>query len=349
MQKAPPTQVCPDGQHWHGQGTSPLRQVMRTQRPPEQTSSQRHPPGQPAGEQKYRALFIGSRVHVSPLPQVPGHCAPHPSAVPQATPERHVGTHTQRRSVASQLCPVGHSRPVPHEGCAGQRLGMSVPQATAVGSAVHAGTHVQTPFTQAVPVPQRTPQPPQLASSLPVRTHVDPQSVKPVGHAQRPPTQVVPLGHAALQAPQLFASVCAFTQRPLQSVKPVGQRHTPAVQVVPAGQLTPHAPQLALSALTFTHTPPHSVVPGAHTQRPPVQLRPLGQSVPVPGQFVPVHVLGIVAPHATVFAAGHVGTHSQLPVVLLQRSPVGHRVPTPHTGPPLQRFGIGVPHATVAG
>ncbi len=61
------------GQHWHGHGDSPARHVMRTQRPALHTSSQRHPPAHPAGEQKYRALFIGSRVHTSLPAQAPEH------------------------------------------------------------------------------------------------------------------------------------------------------------------------------------------------------------------------------------------------------------------------------------
>ncbi len=46
---------------------------MRTQRPPLHTSSQRQPPVQLAGEQKYLALFIGSRVQVS----LPAHAPEH--------------------------------------------------------------------------------------------------------------------------------------------------------------------------------------------------------------------------------------------------------------------------------
>lgn len=74
------------GQHWHGHGVSPARQVTRTQRPETQTSSQRHPAAQLAGEQKYLRAFSGSCVQVSPVPQVPMHCPPQPSDIPQPTP-----------------------------------------------------------------------------------------------------------------------------------------------------------------------------------------------------------------------------------------------------------------------
>lgn len=52
MHAEPPTQRCPTGQHWQGQGLVPLAQVIATQRFIEQTSLQAQPPAQPALEQK---------------------------------------------------------------------------------------------------------------------------------------------------------------------------------------------------------------------------------------------------------------------------------------------------------
>lgn len=70
-----------------------------------------------------------SCVHV-PVAQAPTQVPPQPSLVPHATPEGQRGTHTQRFTRGSQVCPEGHIRPVPHEGPPGQRFGTFVPQGT---------------------------------------------------------------------------------------------------------------------------------------------------------------------------------------------------------------------------
>ena len=125
--------------------------------------------------------------------------------------------HTQGPGVRWDVWTRDPGRPVPQLGPPGQTLGTGAPQVTAAGSAVHAGTHAHTPFMHDVPDAHRTPQPPQLAPSVAVRTHAPLQRVDPVGQVQRPPTQVVPLGQALLHAPQLAPPVWVFTQRPLQS------------------------------------------------------------------------------------------------------------------------------------
>jgi hypothetical protein len=53
------------------------------------------------------------------------------------------------------------------------------------------------------------PQPPQLALSVVVSTHLEPQSVEPTPQlcAQTPPMQACPVGHAVPHAPQLSESV----------------------------------------------------------------------------------------------------------------------------------------------
>ena len=175
-------------------------------------------------------MFIGSRVQVLPVGQVPVHWLPQPSLWPHMAFAGQLGTHTQRRMVRSHDWFAAHMRPVPHEGPPAQRLGMSVPHATVFGSVVgHPGTHWQRPDVQVVPVAQVVPHAPQLALSVLVLTQRPLQSVCPLGHWQRPAVQVVPEGQTVPQVPQFDPSVWRFTQRPLQRVVPLGHWHVPPV------------------------------------------------------------------------------------------------------------------------
>lgn len=69
------------------------------------------------------------------------------------------------------------------------------------------------------------PQPPQLARSVTVSTHVPLQLVSPPVQPARqtPAWQAWPEGHAVPHAPQLAASVWTFTHCPLHRVVPVPQ------------------------------------------------------------------------------------------------------------------------------
>ncbi len=132
----------------------------------------------------------------------------------QVAPGGHAGTHWQLAVVALHAWPVGHRRPVPHEGPVPQGLGMAVPHATASGDGAVAqvSVHTHAPDVQLCVDEHTVPQRPQLLRSVAVLTHVEPQSVRPVGHTQRPAEHEVPEGQRLPHAPQLFASVEVFTQ-----------------------------------------------------------------------------------------------------------------------------------------
>ncbi len=61
---------------------------------------------------------------------------------------------------------------------------------------------------------------------------------------------------------------------------------------------------------------------------------------------MPGHELGIIAPHVTADAAGHVGTHSHMFFAVLQRWPAGQSVPVPVHDIPPQVSRMGAPHIT---
>ena len=93
---------------------------------------------------------------------------------------------------------------------------------------------------------------------------------------------------------------------------------------------------------------PHATVVGevvghrgahSHTSVVALQTMPVPQAVPRPGQVMPGHELGIIAPQVTADASGHVGTHSH-------RWPEGHCVPVPEQLMPPQVSRMGCPHAT---
>jgi hypothetical protein len=88
---------------------------------------------------------------------------------------------------------------------------------------------------------------------------------------------------------------------------------------------------------------------GTHWQLPDTHASPLAQRVPVPAQVAPGQVFAMVAPQVTVLAAGQLGAHSHMRVVLLQRCPVAQRVPVPQEVAPGHTLGMSCPQSTCAG
>ena len=105
-------------------------------------------------------------------------------------------------------------------------------------------------------------------------THVDPQSVAPIGHAHTPEAHTCPEAHARPHAPQFDVSVCVLTQLPLHRVVPVAQVlvHTPAVHACPVEHARPHAPQFDASLCVLTQVEPQSISPLGHAHTPAAQL-----------------------------------------------------------------------------
>ncbi len=107
------------------------------------------------------------------------------------------------------------------------------------------------------------PQPPQLALSELVSTHVPVQKLNGAVQIdeQEPPTHVVPAPQVIPHTPQLLLFELVSTQTPLHGRCPVGQFivHVPDMQLMPVGHLVPHAPQLLLSVCQSTHAPLHAI------------------------------------------------------------------------------------------
>jgi hypothetical protein len=109
---------------------------------------------------------------------------------------------------------------------------------------------MQLPPVHFSPGRQATPQLPQFATSVIVRTQSTPQSVSPPLQAapmQLPPAQRWPAEQTLPQAPQFAASTCTLAHKPPQSVWPPGHMATqpPPKQTWPLMQAVPQAPQLA--------------------------------------------------------------------------------------------------------
>jgi hypothetical protein len=170
-----------------------------------------------------------------------------------------------------------------------------VPQTHAVTAGVPVVSHV-------APVPQTTPQPPQLKSSFVKLTQVAGGPAQrfgdETGQPQTPAVHAPPIGHAFPQTPQSVALVCRSSQPSGHVDVPMGQPHTPAVQDAPGAQDVPHAWQLAGSVCVSVHTAPHRSgfdMEQAHT--PALQVAPTAQAVPqVPQLLVSVCVLVHVPP-----------------------------------------------------
>jgi hypothetical protein len=169
----------------------------------------------------------------------------------------HEGTQRHALMAASQACPVGHRRPVPHDAPAPQGLGMVVPQVTPSGDGALAqvSEHTHAPAVQLCVEVQTVPQAPQLVVSLAVSTHTPLHEVVPEGHRQRPVEHDVPAGQRVPQAPQLFESVAVFTQVVPQVTLPAGHVHAPAVHTCEGPQVTPQAPQLLASTAVLAQRP----------------------------------------------------------------------------------------------
>ena len=140
---------------------------------------------------------------------------------------------------------------------------------------------------------QAFPHMPQLATSVCVFVHAEPQNVWPAGQRQLPPEQLCPpmqtLPPAAAHPPQLEESVCVFVHVEPQRVSPPVQPHLPPLQLVPPLQRVPpapaHPPQLAESLCVFTHDPAQSVVPLGHAHELALQIIPPLQALPHPPQL----------------------------------------------------------------
>jgi hypothetical protein len=77
-------------------------------------------------------------------------------------------------------------------------------------------------------VPQRTPQSPQLPSSVSVSTQAPPQNVCPDTQTQLVPSQTRPPVQALPHAPQCCGLFVVLVQPPEQSVWPDGHSHSPS-------------------------------------------------------------------------------------------------------------------------
>jgi hypothetical protein len=202
------------------------------------------------------------------LTQAPGVLAVAPQVVGAVAGHWH--------SAAAQLPPIGQRMPQPPQF---SRLALKLVQSVGVaGGAGHrsgvAPLQVHPPDTQVKVLPQVTPQPPQLASSL--QTSMQAVRPPPTGQtSSRGPTQVQEpspspsastqcsrVAQEARQSPQLLASAARLAHwtpsgsRHSVTVRPgvVSQTQAPAVQV-PRPQEVPHAPQLNSSLCQSTHCP----------------------------------------------------------------------------------------------
>jgi hypothetical protein len=148
----------------------------------------------------------------------------------------------------------------------------------------------QTPRVQACPAPQRTPQPPQLFTSLTGLTQAPPHSMVPLAQAQvgTPVSfwQARAVPHETPQAPQFPGSRVRSTQAFPQRVVPAGQppTHAPAMHVAlpPVGgtQALPHAPQWAMLVAVSTHWPLQKTPEHINAQAPLLHTLPAGHALP---------------------------------------------------------------------
>jgi hypothetical protein len=107
-----------------------------------------------------------------------------------------------------------------------------------------------------------------------VLTHVEPQSIVPLGHVQLPAEHTFPPLQATPQPPQLLLSVCVFTHAPPQFVVPPIHvvEHVPLMHTWPVVHAIVQLPQCIASVAVLMQVPLQSVVPLGHAHAPPPQL-----------------------------------------------------------------------------
>lgn len=144
---------------------------------------------------------------------------------------------------------------------------------------------LQTPDTHERPLPQRTPQPPQLFVSVLGSTHAVPH-VTPVLHWHTPAAHTPADPQFRSHVPQCSRSLVKSTQRLPHRVVPIGQTHCPDTHVASPAQRMPHAPQLAGSVETSAQPPfMQRIAPEPQVHTPIAHDPPGPQLIPQPPQF----------------------------------------------------------------